>query len=100
MPLIQYGQVDSNLVIYNRITEDSDTRIIESGDTRITENTTLNTIESSLIATATLIVSLREMFYNVEGVWKFCIPYIKYQSIWKEPDTIYIKQSGTWIRVF
>lgn len=99
MSEIQYGQVTSGAVIYERITEASDTRITEAGDIRITNDVFLNNVESILTADPTLIVSIREMYYNVAGVWKFCTPYLKHSGTWKEPSSVYIKQSGTWTRV-
>lgn len=97
MPLIQYGQVDSGIVSYDRITENSDTRITEAGDTRITNDVVTNVVTSTLIAVPTLNTTFKEMFYNVSGAWKTCIPYVKHNNTWKLP-VIYVKQSGIWIR--
>lgn len=98
MSTIQYGQVTSAAVTYERITEGSDTRITESGDIRITNDVFPNIITSSLTAIPTLSSPFREMYYNVLGAWKVCIPYVKHNNIWKQPISIYVKQSGIWIR--
>lgn len=99
MPTIQYAQVTSEAVEYERITEASDTRITEAGDIRVTNDVFPNIITSEIQALPTLIVSVREMYYNVGGVWKFSTPYVKHLGTWKQPEKTYIKQSGTWIRV-
>lgn len=98
MPLIQYGQVGPDVISVERYTEDDNLRITEAGDTRITNEITPNLITSDLLATPSLFTFTREAFYNVNGVWKFLTPYVKHNNTWKEPDAIYVKQSGVWRR--
>jgi hypothetical protein len=99
MPLIQYGQVQAGTAIdLIRITEQSDTRITESGDTRITVTELQNQIEARLVVAPTLIVPFRQLSYKESGTWQVVIPYVKDAGVWKQPNTIYIKQNGNWIR--
>lgn len=98
MPLIQYGQVESGVVILERFTEDDNLRITETGDTRITNDVVTNVITSYLNAIPSLLTYNKEAFYNVNGVWKFLTPYVKHNNTWKEPNAIYVKQSGVWRR--
>ena len=100
MSTIMYGQVNAAGIEVDRYTEASDLRITESGDTRVTELIYPNIITSDLSATPTLKVWIGTAYYNVHGVWKFLTPYIKHNNTWKEPDAIYVKQSGKWRRSY
>jgi len=101
MPIIQYGQVDSGFdTDITRITENDDTRITESNDIRITGLLARNISESYLNAIPTLNVLVSTMYYNLEGTWKIIVPYVKHSGAWKQPEIIYIKQSGIWRRVY
>lgn len=100
MPLIQYGQFESIVESFTRITEASDTRITEAGDIRETENSNAGNLGiAAMVADATRIAFVSQMYVNVNGTWKLTVPYVKYNGSWQEP-IIYKKVSGNWKRVY
>lgn len=102
MSLILYGQVESYVAsdLIRDLENGTDIRITEAGDTRVTGDVTLNTIESFLTAKGVIIGFLNNTYVNVGGAWKNATPYVKHNETWKEPASIYIKQTGNWVRVY
>jgi hypothetical protein len=101
MPLIQYGQFEQIGEELTRITEASDVRITEAGDIRITNNSiAANAGVASIVSEATRIPFSAALYVKASGVWKLTTPYVNYSGVWKQPESIYIKISGNWKRVY
>ena len=99
MPLIQFGQVQPEYVIYTRITEVGDLRITENSDQRITNEVQENSAISSIYVVPTYKPLETTSYIRIDGVWKIYVPYVKYNNTWTQP-TIYKKISGNWKRVY
>jgi len=98
---IYYGQFSSQTITDAiRLTEAEDIRITEAGDTRITGEIKTNFTQSFLTATGNIIGFTDNAYVKYEGNWESFVPYVKDVGIWKEPASIYIKQSGVWKRVY
>ena len=97
---IHYGQVDQNPLQVVRETEANDIRITEQGDTRVTNDFILNSISSTLSATASLIGFNSQAYVRNQGAWENLLQvYVKQNGSWVIPNKIYVNQNGNWKRV-
>ena len=101
MSLLQYGQVTSQEVIYDRITESGDTRILEdSVSVRITDTVNQNWMTGDIQASAQHLLFSSDLYIKQEDYWHQATPFVKHNGEWKAPVTIHKKTGNIWKRIY
>jgi hypothetical protein len=98
----KFVSVVSGSVEFERITEeDEDSRITEDGNQRITNLVAYNSIDSTMVAEATLIPFSSVAYIKRNGEWKQLLSVdIKDDGTWSPPEKIYRNMSGSWKRIY
>jgi hypothetical protein len=102
MSTIHYGQVQSyfDTELIRELENGTDIRITEAGDIRVTGDTGVNISIGTLSATGSVLGFVNNAYVKYSGIWRTTDPYVKHNGSWKIPSAIYVKQSGSWRRVY
>ncbi len=96
---VKFVNFISGIATFDRILENEDYRITEGGDSRITNEIAVNTVDSTVVADATLIPFSSTVYYKTGGVWKTTLVDAKYNGNWDALTAVYKKISGSWKRI-